>query len=138
MRQQTLMEALDEDRAPAPKYAASPHEMRAAKSAGREAFLAASGYVIVGDGEEKVLKVNRQWIAGGGEGQWLLFIGGAKVGIKSGEVIFLDETTTEIEVVLVSEQREVSYGCGTRVETTQKEVRSAYLITNGRAAYRVA
>lgn len=116
----------------------SPVQKRARQAINRETLLKQQGYTIVPDGEEKVLKVNRDWIAkGGDEGQWLLFVGGpGAAALKVHEVIFLDEINTEQEVVQIQTQRQEAYGCGTRTVTDTKELRSAYMISHGRVAYR--
>lgn len=114
----------------------TPIQRRARLAANRETLLRQQGYTIAPDGGEKVLKVNRDWIAqGGDQGQWLLFLAGSAP-IKAREVIFLDEVTTEQEVIDVQTQKQEKYGCGTRTVTETKQVRSAYMISEGRVAYR--
>jgi hypothetical protein len=118
------------------------HEQRAVKSANRERFLRESGYTILDDGPTKTVRVNRAWIAtggkqtnapGGNNARWLLSVDD-KPAIPAFEVLFLDETQTETEVILVTKQ--VRHGC-TDADVNE-EVRSAYMISTGRVAYRAS
>lgn len=133
--------SIEEDLPPAvsiqlPQVHETPLQTKARLMNNREVFLRESGYTIVPDGAEKVLKVNREWIAQGGDvGQWLLFIAKAEP-LKAREVIFLDEINTEQESVDVTTERE-SFSCGRKVMLAEKKtIRSAYMISHGRVAYR--
>lgn len=133
----------DEDR-PAvriPQAGMSEHELRAIRSQNRELFLRESGYEIIPEGQSKVLKVNRDWIAkgggqqaqeGGNNARWLLFIDD-RPPLAVYEALFLDETQTETEVVATTQR--VKHGCSTIEQKV--ETRSAYMITTGRVAYKL-
>jgi hypothetical protein len=138
-------DSLNEDRPQAPvvrRADLSEAQARAIRSHNREQFLREAGYTIVDDGPTKTCRVNRAWIAqggaqtnteGGDNARWLLFIDDSKP-IPASEVLFLDETQTEVEVVMVTKQ--VQHGCTTMTEN--QSVRSAYMISTGRVAYRAA
>ena len=137
--------SIDHDRPKAPVVRTadlSAAQARAVRSHNRELYLREAGYTIVEDGPTKTCRVNRAWIAegaaqkntaGGDNARWLLFIDDSKP-IPAAEVLFLDETQTEVEVVMVTKQ--VKYGCATVTEN--QPVRSAYMISTGRVAYRAA
>lgn len=148
-RTKNPFDVFDEDRPASPvvaRSAMSEHEVRAMRSANRELFLRESGYEILPEGTTKVLKVNRDWIAqgkdqksqaGGNDARWLLFVDD-RPPIAVYEALYLDETQTETEVIQVQEQKQEKYGCGMRTVVTQKEIRSAYMISTGRVAYKLA
>ena len=139
------LDSINEDRPQAPVVRPadlSAAQARAVRSHNREQYLREAGYTILDDGPTKTCRVNRAWIAagaaqtnteGGDNARWLLFVDGGKP-IPASEVLFLDETQTEVEVVLVAKQ--VQHGCTTVTEN--QPVRSAYMISTGRVAYRAA
>lgn len=138
-------DSINEDRPQTPVVRTadlSEAQARAIRSHNREQYLRDAGYTIAEDGSTKTCRVNRAWIAagaaqtnteGGDNARWLLFIDDSKP-IPASEVLFLDETQTEVEVVMVSKQ--VKHGCATVTEN--QPVRSAYMISTGRVAYRAA
>jgi hypothetical protein len=128
--------SLDESRPAAPVIT------RQNRSVDRERFLKEAGYTILPVGDTKTIRVNRAWITeggqqkahqGGDEARWLLFVNDAPP-IPASEILSLDETQTEIEIIYVA--KEVKHGCTTVTE--KQPVRSAYMITTGRVAYRAA
>lgn len=142
--------AIDEDRPAAPvTRPVDAAAARAERSAARERYLKEAGYVVLEDGPTKTLRVNRNWVvqaapkagelvpktptpAVDDNARWLLFVGD-NAPLSVFEALFLDETQTETEVVMVA--KTVQYGCTTATE--HQPVRSAYMITRGRVAYKL-
>lgn len=108
-------DVFNDDRPQAPVTRAkdlSVAQARAMRSHNREQYLREAGYTIVDDGPTKTCRGNCAWIAegaaqknteGGDSARWLLFIDDSKP-IPASEVLFLDETQTEVEVVMMTKQ----------------------------------